>query len=179
MMDIFVRVSEAFGQEVSVSKTKVMVSERLSVLNSSRAQPHIHVHSQQLEVVDSFVYLGSSVSWDGSMDGEIKRRVQRIFAAFSRWRSVLENRDIALHTRLMLFQSVIQSNGLYGCEVWHANENNFARLEAVHFHLLRRTIGPQVSMASWTEVLEFIRQVVLSSNFFPLEALAFKRSLRF
>ena len=103
MMDVFVRVVDAFGQEVSIPKTKVMVSERVTAKNPIRSTPTISVHGHPLGLVDSFVYLGCSVSWDGSLDGEIKRRVQRMVAAFSRWRSVLENFDIDVGARLLLF----------------------------------------------------------------------------
>ena len=179
MMNVFVKVAESFGQEVAVKKTKVMVSERLTTDNPVRTPCVITVHGNVLENVDSFVYLGSSVSWNGSLDTEIKRRVQRMCAAFSRWRGVLENFDIDIKARLMIFQSVIVSNGLYGCEVWNASKDNFDTLEGTHFHLLRRTIGPQVAAASRTQVLEFLQQVAPTVKIFPLEALAMKRMLRY
>ena len=80
-------------------------------------------------------------------------------AAFSRWRSVLENFDIDIRARLLLFQSVVASNGLYGCETWTVSSAQFSQLDATHFHLLRRTVGPQVYASSQTELLAFIRQV--------------------
>ena len=179
MMDIFVRVVDAFGQEVSIAKTKVMVSERVTPANPTRSPATITVHGKPLGLVDSFIYLGCSVAWDGSLDGEIKRRVQRMVAAFSRWRSVLENFDIDIRARLLLFQSVVASNGLYGCETWTVSNAHFNTLDATHFHLLRRTVGPQVYASSQTELLAFIRQVAPEAKIFPLRALAMKRMLRF
>jgi hypothetical protein len=142
MMNVFGGVAEAFGQQVSVTKTKIMVSERLVGEGAARSTPAISVHGVVLEVVDSFIYLGSSVSWDGSMKGEIKRRVQRMCAAFSRWKGVLQNYDICVRARLLIFQSVVVSNGIYGCEVWNATNADFERLEGFHFHLLRLMLGP-------------------------------------
>jgi len=179
MMNTFVRISEAFGQEVAEAKTKVMVSERVTSRHPTRTKCAIKVHNTTLEVVDSFVYLGSAVTWDGKMDVEIKRRVQRMCGAFSRWREVLQNYDINIKARLMLFQAVIVSNGLYGCEVWNLSQTNLDRLEGVHFHLLRRTIGAAVVAASRTEVMAYIRQIAPKTKIYPLEALAMKRMLRY
>ena len=179
MMNVFGEVAEAFGQQVSVTKTKVMVSERLEGEGAARSKPAISIHGELLEVVDSFIYLGSSVSWDGSMRGEIKRRVQRMCAAFSRWKGVLQNYDICVRARLLIFQSVVVSNGIYGCEVWNATNADFERLEGFHFHLLRLMLGPQVATASRTQMLEFVQQVAPKVVVLPMEAFAMKRMLRF
>ena len=178
-MNTFVRIAEAFGQEVAELKTKVMVSERLTKAHPTRTNCSVKVHSITLEVVDSFVYLGSAVTWDGKMDVEIKRRVQRMCGAFSRWRGVLQNYDINIKARLMLFQAVIVSNGLYGCEVWNLSQTNLDRLEGIHFHLLRKTIGTAVVAASRTQVMEYVRQIAPKTKIYPLEALAMKRMLRY
>ena len=92
---------------------------------------------------------------------------------------MLENFDIDVGARMLLFQSVVASNGLYGCKTWTVSSAQFNQLDATHFHLLWRTVGPRVYASSQTELLAFIRQVAPKAKVFPLRALAMKRMLRF
>ena len=157
MMDIFVEVVESFGQEVSLDKSKVMVSEHVPP-GGTRSSPRILVHGKQLEVVDCFVYLGSQISWDCSLDGEIKRRCQRMYGSFAKWKHILCNRSITLPARLAIFRSVIVSNGIFGCEVWNPSTKNWKTLETAHFKLLRCVLGPKYRPASWTQLLAVVRK---------------------
>lgn len=46
--------------------------------------PNIYVNGTHLGVVDIFVYLGSTLSCDGSLDAEVQTRIQKALVAFGK-----------------------------------------------------------------------------------------------
>lgn len=67
LLDRMEQISEEMGLSINRSKTKVMVVDRSGTLELTGAL--------NLEVVDNFIYLGSSVANDGSCEKEVRRRI--------------------------------------------------------------------------------------------------------
>ena len=66
-MDHFSKSFSKFGLKISLSKTKVMFS--LS-LGQAHIEPNILVNGTSLEVLNTFVYLGSVLTRDSSHNSE-------------------------------------------------------------------------------------------------------------
>jgi hypothetical protein len=58
MLDEFVNITKALGQEVSVKKTKVMVVQKRGEKKSDWPVNHFFVDGMVLENVDVFTYVG-------------------------------------------------------------------------------------------------------------------------
>ena len=72
------------------------------------------LNNTQLTMVDNFVYLGSSVAADGSVDTEINARVKAACAVFSRLRQRLwSQRNIRRSTKCKVYRAVVLANLLY------------------------------------------------------------------
>ena len=111
MIDKLIEIGGCCGMEMKVKKTKVMRISR---------QPFpvkIMVDQKQLENVESFKYLGSSLTNDGRCNCEIKCRITMAKAAFNKKRALFTS-TLALELRKKLVKCYIWSIALYGVETW-------------------------------------------------------------
>ncbi len=97
---------------INVSKTNAMPAlipceQRQAVLRDG----------EPLEDVERFKYLGSMFVANGQGTEEIRIRINLARSAFSRLQSCLWSRcEIALRTKGRVYQAVVRSILLYGCE---------------------------------------------------------------
>ena len=68
LLDHFSASCTAFGLKISLKKTKLMFTP---ASDEPYIEPNILVYGTRLDVVNKFVYLGSTLSRDGSLDAEI------------------------------------------------------------------------------------------------------------
>ena len=116
IMDNFSKACTSFGLTISIKKTKVMFTPSPG---EPYMEPNIFVNGQRLEVVDSFVYLGSTLSRDGSLDEEINTRISKASQSFGRLeKRVWSNTDLHLKTKLDVYVSCVLSTLLYSSETW-------------------------------------------------------------
>ena len=114
MMDLFSKVCTAFGLTIILNKTKVMFTPPPV---HPYAEPNIFVEGTRLDVVDSFVYLGSTLSRDGSLVSEIHLRIEKASKACRK----LENRVwsdgvITIKTMFSVYESYVLTALLYSSE---------------------------------------------------------------
>lgn len=79
--------SAAYGMEISAEKTKLMTN------NTNGFNADIKVRGEKLETVNSFKYLGSIVSDEGSRP-EILSRIAQTTAALSKLKPIWRDRNI-------------------------------------------------------------------------------------
>ena len=85
------------------------------------------IEGKQLKAVETFKYLGSTVSNDASLDAEITSRIAKATAAFGRLTKRLwTNRNIRLDTKIAVYRAVVITSLLFGCETWTLNKANIA-----------------------------------------------------
>ena len=145
MLNIFVEVTEAFGQEVSIKKTKVMVQPK-RVLVGEEVVVDIPINfiikGQVLENVVVFTYVGGRENENGNMVDEVKWRMSRMSAAFAVLRKrVFSNKKIRLGTKLRIFDTVVITNGLYGCAIWNINQEQMQKLDSWKYRHLKMILG--------------------------------------
>nr|VZH97592.1 unnamed protein product [Spirometra erinaceieuropaei] len=103
---------------------------------SPNAPPQISVNGTQLQVVETFPYLGSTLSLNSEIDDEVARRISKASQAFGRLQSTVRNRHgLQLSTKLKRCKEVILPTLLYGAETWTVYTKQARRLN--HFHLSR------------------------------------------
>ena len=91
--DCFARAAKRFPLTLSIKKTEVL----------RQLQP-------STSPVDKFCYLGSIISSDGSLDGEISQRIAKASAAFGQLRIRLWNEDgVHLRTKIDVYRAVALS----------------------------------------------------------------------
>ena len=98
IMDRFLSSFTAFGLTLSLTKAKAMITP-------VPAEPYIEhnsfVHGTRLGVVEKFVYLGSTITKDGSLDAEIYVHIRKAHMAFGQLeKRVWAARDITNYTKV-------------------------------------------------------------------------------
>nr|VZI33765.1 unnamed protein product [Spirometra erinaceieuropaei] len=132
-MDLFSAACENFGLIIDTQKTVVLHQTPPNTAAPPNA-PQISVNGTQLQVVENFSYLGSTLSFNIKIDDEVAPRISKASQAFGRLQSTVWNRhDLQLSTKLKLYKAVILPTLLYGAETWAVYTKQARRLN--HFHL--------------------------------------------
>ena len=170
MLNRFSDASKQFGLTISPEKTEVLFKH---APNSVAPQPAISIDDVVLKVVDSFKYLGSMISVDGSLDKQIASRIRKASQALGRLRNrLLNHHSITLDTKLKVYRAVVLSSLLYGCETWTVHRRHLKQLERFPQRALRSILGIRwQDRVTNTEVFE-------RTNCISIEAMLLKFCLR-
>jgi hypothetical protein len=153
-----------------------MVVEKNSV---DRVIPMVAIGDTVLENVDDFVYLGSKETQTGDMIAEASVRKQRMLTAFNQWEGrILMNPLLSRRLRLIFFNLIVVSNGIYGCATWNLNKKQIADLEKTQFRLLKKVCGIHLDKrASYERVMAIAERA--GCPVIPLECTIAKLQLRY
>ena len=127
LQDLTNRLEEkarAYVMEVSSEKSKVLVNS-----TNQNTRINITMNGQNLEAVDSFKYLGSTLSKDGASTKEIKIRMAVAISAMSKLNIIRNSRNTSFKTKLNLYRTLAVSILLYGCETWTLTAETERRLQ--------------------------------------------------
>jgi hypothetical protein len=91
--------------------------------------------------VDSFTYLGSTITWDGRSTADIKRRIDQVKRSFTMKRQLPCSKKIELQTRKKYVKTFIWSVALYGSEAWTIGKADQRRLEDFQIWCWRRFLS--------------------------------------
>ena len=98
-----------------------------------------------LEVVDTFCYLGDTVSAGGGCKHGTIARALSAWGKFRELLPLLTNRYINIKTRGKIFNVCVRSVLLYGSECWAMRKEDKARLERNDRAMLRWICGVKIS----------------------------------
>ena len=162
----FDRVCDRRKLKVNEGKSKVMIFERREydivdfgsryrVQVPSELNCRVYIKGKQLEEVKEFKYLGSVISKDGTMDGEIKERTLQGRKAIGELGSVVRGRSMSMGVKRDLRNSIVLPTLTYGSELWKWNAAEQSKIRAVEMNYLRTAMGiTRMDRVSNTEVYE-------------------------
>nr|VZI50187.1 unnamed protein product [Spirometra erinaceieuropaei] len=140
IMDLFSAACENFGLVINTQKTVVMHQPPPNSATAPNA-PQINVNGTQLQVVENFPYLGSTLSRNTKIDDEVANRISKASQAFGRLQSTVWNRHgLQLSTKLKMYKAVILPTLLYGAQTWTVYTRQARRLNHFHLSCLRRIL---------------------------------------
>ena len=163
-MDLLKVYSEKWQLTVNVAKTRAMVFRRAG---SAAVQLHLVHRGSEVEVVDSFCYLGVVFHCTAPFsDAGVVRAATGHRAALAMARRCRELGIQDPVMRLQLFDALVRPVMLYGVEVWgpHSLGQLDAHFEREHRSFLRRLLGVRESTPSAVVLAELGR--------YPLAVLA-------
>jgi len=110
LITFFAEACKDFGLTISLKKVNIMAHDVSTI-------PTITIGDHTLEVVDTFTYLGSTISNNLSLDAELNVRIGKAATAMARLaKRVWDNAMLTLNTKMKVFQTCVLSTLLYGSE---------------------------------------------------------------
>ena len=103
------KASTTYGMEISAEKTKLMTK------NIKGISLDIRIGGPKQETVQSFKYLGSVVTDEGSKQ-EMLPRIAQTIGALTKLKTIWKDKNIALSSKIRLMHSLVISIFLYACE---------------------------------------------------------------
>ncbi|KAG0729698.1 Retrovirus-related Pol polyprotein from type-1 retrotransposable element R2 [Chionoecetes opilio] len=159
--------AKPLGLEVSWLKTKVQVFGDLL----DEAVQSVHACGEDIEILESFTYLGSSVHNDGGSRQEVLRRIGLAHGVMdSLSGSIWRCRYLCRRTKIRIFKSLVIPVLLYGCETWTLNNDLKRRINAFAIHPLFklpvvRFLNPEKVDAVKSRLLfEVMEQAILDTS---------------
>ncbi|KAK3515214.1 hypothetical protein QTP70_010616 [Hemibagrus guttatus] len=126
---------ERRGMKVSRSKTEYMC------VNEREGSGTVRLQGEEVEKVQEFKYLGSTVQSNGECAKEVKKRVQ---AGWNGWRKVsgvLCDRKISARIKGKMYRTVVRPAMLYGLETVSLRKRQESELEVAELKMLRFSLG--------------------------------------
>ena len=127
-------VSEGFGLEMNISKTKFMVISKDRIGNCQ-----LLIKNAPVERVEKFTYLGTIViQWDHSQ--EIKSRIEKARGAYNNMSKLFRSHNLKLDIKVRLLRCYVFSILYYGVESWTLTVATERKHEAFEMWLYRRIL---------------------------------------
>ena len=136
--DLICKFSKYAGLRVNTKKTEAMAVAKSSV--QPPPQVRITIEGTEIAQVKDFTYLGSKISYDGKLDGELDVRIGKSSGAFRSLGKVWANRNILDRTKVRIYQAAVLTILLYGSETWNTTKAQMHRMEVFHQTCLRRIL---------------------------------------
>ncbi|KAJ4449015.1 hypothetical protein ANN_00409 [Periplaneta americana] len=133
LRDMLLEVSDRYKQygiKINANKTKSMV------LGRKVKKVNLQILNEAVEQVDSFKYLGCTISSNMSCCQEVKRRIAMAKEAFNRKRSIFCG-PLEKELRKRLVKCFVWSMALYGVETWTLRRSEEKRIEAFEMWIWR------------------------------------------
>jgi len=162
-----------YGMEVSAEKSKVLIvgKERKTL-----AQP-IQINGDDLEMVDSFEYLGSKITADGKSSEEIRNRLAMATSSLINLNNIWKNSNITIKTKYRLLRTITLAIALYGCETWTLDAVSQNKINAFEMKCYRKLLRiPFTAHRTNDSVKEELKQKV--GNIEMLMSVIRKRQLK-
>ena len=150
---------DSYDLTISIKKTEVVYQP---ASGKPYKEPTITVEGQRLQVVDKFIYPGSTLSRVVHIDDEVNARIAKASAAFGRLHgSVWDRSGIRLDTKLKVYKAVVLPTLLYACKMWTVYQRHAKRLNHFHTSCLRKLL--KIKWQDRIPDTEVLRRAVMQS----------------
>jgi len=96
-----------------------------------------------IERVEEFKYLGTTLKNQNSIQEEIKSRLKVGNACYYSVQNLLSSRSLSKNLKIKTYRTIILSVVPYGCETWSLTLREERRLRLFENRMLRRVFGPK------------------------------------
>ena len=131
--------SESSGLYLNAKKTKTKIMD----LDKSPTTT-IVVDGEQLENVNNFVYLGSTIDADGKSSPDIRRRIAIAISKLNTMAPLWKSQSTELKWRTI--KACIFPVAIYGCEAWTISKTDEKKITSFEMKCYRKILR-----ISWTE----------------------------
>ena len=160
MVDCFSRTAQKIGLQINIGKTEVMYQPAPDRLHPG--EPSITINGEDLKVVATFKYLGSTVDINNRVDREISCRIQSASSSFGKLEKRLWSRNgIRLETKCKVYKAVVLPALLYSSETYTLYREHIRRLETIQQRHLRRIM--KIKWSDHVSNIEVLKRAKMDS----------------
>jgi len=94
-------------------------------------------------VVQDFKYLGTTLTYQNSIQEEIKSRLKSGNGFYHSVQNLLPSSSLSKNRKIKIYRIIILFVALYGCEIWSLILREERRLRVFENRALRRIFGPR------------------------------------
>ena len=105
--------------------------------------------SRKFEVVTEFIYLGTQITADNNISGDIRRRITLASRCLYGLSKQLHSKMLSRTTKLILYNTLIVPVLIYGAEAWTLTDSNERMLDMFERKVLRTIYGPVCFDGEW------------------------------
>ena len=142
-LDIFQSYCNIWKLQINVEKTKVMIFSK----RKSRQDLNFTVNGENIEIVDTYSYLGVIFKYNGTFIETRKKLIEQAQKALYSIYKLIRNESIPIDLQLKMFDSMIEPILLYGSEVW--GYENLKTIEQIHLKFCKRILKVRNSTPSF------------------------------
>jgi hypothetical protein len=95
------------------------------------------INGYEIEQVQSFKYLGSTMTEDGGCEKEIRIRIALAKEAFNKRKELLK-KEFKKSVMKKIVKTLVWTTLLYGCETWTLKKGDIEKLETVEMWMWRK-----------------------------------------
>ncbi|XP_063408720.1 uncharacterized protein LOC134692200 [Mytilus trossulus] len=129
--DYIQKIAKTTGLEINKKKSKIMC------VKATNIQP-ITLNNEELEIVDSFTYLGSVIDTNDNATSDIRNRIKKARTAYYKLRKIWTSNQYSRNTKMKIYKSNVISVLLYRAECWKISKRDGDRLNTFNTRNLRR-----------------------------------------
>ena len=122
---------EAWGLKINMEKTEYLIV-------GSNDRNNLILDQAEIKNVNSFKYLGVTVTESGSSEIEIKKRIGQGRQVTRQLNGILWNTHIRQETKIRIYKTIVESIVTYGAEVWEMTESLRGKLLSMEMGFWRR-----------------------------------------
>ena len=140
MLEELIDEAEKFGLEVHMGKTKILSNS----IGKACHLRHTVVGHSEIKILGpeaATMYLGKFLNLVEPHDIEIKHRMPRAWAKFSKYKDQLTDQSYSLYQRLRLFDCIVTPTAMYGCSAWAMTTSRVRELRSTQRKMLHMILG--------------------------------------
>jgi hypothetical protein len=103
----------------------------------------IKIDNSSFERVEELKYLGTTLTYQNSIQEEVKNRLKSGNACYYLVQNLLFSRLLSKNVKIRIYRTIILPVVLYGCEIWSLTLKEERRLRVFENRVLRKTSGPK------------------------------------
>ncbi|CAG9137025.1 unnamed protein product [Plutella xylostella] len=116
-------------EEARVMGLRINRRKTVDMRIKAKTSDALILDDQRLDSVDAFTYLGSTVTRQGGADEDIESRIKKAKAAFAQLKPVWDSNVLTRRIKISLFDSIVKSVLLFGCETWRVTKGLTNKLQ--------------------------------------------------
>jgi hypothetical protein len=103
----------------------------------------MRIGNSSFERAEEFKYLGTTLTYQNSIQEEVKSRLKLWNACSHSEQNLLSSSLLSKNLKIKIYRTIISPIVLYGCETWSLTLREERRLRVFENRVLRRIFGPK------------------------------------